>query len=132
MSLGTVLSFDKYVLLQFKSGLREQQRELQQVIDQAEENIRNLADSEPHDIADAASGVTLERTVIAQSSQDRTRLRLVELALERIRLGTFGICADCGDPISIKRLQAIPWASHCIHCQEKHEQGGSYSEPLTE
>jgi DnaK suppressor protein len=128
MSLGTVLSFDKYVLLQFKSGLREQQRELQQVIDQAEENIRNLADSEPHDIADAASGATLERTVIAQSSQDRTRLRLVELALERIRLGTFGICADCGDPISIKRLQAIPWASHCIHCQEKHEQGGSYSE----
>ena len=47
MSFSTHSSLDKYVLLQFKSGLREQQRELQGSIEQAETAIRDLADSTP-------------------------------------------------------------------------------------
>jgi|SRR5215470_274035 len=124
MNLESHSSFDKYVLLQFKSGLREQQRELQESIDQAEKAIRELSDSGPRDVADAASGHSLELSVIAQSSQNRNRLRLVEIALERIRSGTFGTCAVCGAAIGTRRLQAVPWASHCIECQERFEQAG--------
>jgi DnaK suppressor protein len=123
MDLASHFLFDKYVLLQFKSGLREQQRELHESLEQAEKAIRELADSGPHDLADAASGHSLEGSVIAESSQNRIRLRLIELALERIRNGTFGACVDCGAAIGLRRLQAIPWTSHCIQCQERYEQG---------
>jgi DnaK suppressor protein len=123
MNLTSHSSLDKYVVLQFKSGLREQQRELQQSIEQAESAIRDLAESTPRDPADAASDHSLEGSVIAQLGQNRNRLRLVEGALDRIRIGEFGNCANCGDAISLKRLQAVPWTSYCVPCQEQHEQG---------
>jgi RNA polymerase-binding transcription factor DksA len=33
------------------------------------------------------------------------------------------MCASCEDEMDKKRLEAIPWAKHCIACQEKQEQG---------
>jgi DnaK suppressor protein len=125
MTFLTHSSLDRSVLLQFKSGLREQQRDLQQFIEQAETAIRDLAESTPRDAADAASDHALEGSVIAQLGQNRNRLRLVEGALDRIRIGEFGNCANCGDAISLKRLQAVPWASYCVPCQEQHEQGAT-------
>jgi DnaK suppressor protein len=46
------------------------------------------------------------------------RLRELRAALLRIDAGTFGICVNCEEPITSKRLAAIPWASSCIVCQE--------------
>jgi len=42
-------------------------------------------------------------------------------ALQRIADGEFGVCLDCEDPISDKRLAAVPWAAYCLHCQEIHD-----------
>ena len=42
-------------------------------------------------------------------------------ALKRIKDGTFGYCAETGEPIGIKRLIARPVAELCIAAQEKHE-----------
>jgi DnaK suppressor protein len=53
-------------------------------------------------------------------------LEMVEQALDRIRLKTFGICEDCAGVISKKRLEAIPFAALCIRCAEKLEQPSSY------
>jgi DnaK suppressor protein len=51
-------------------------------------------------------------------------------ALRRIDAGTFGICVDCQAEINPKRLAAVPWASHCIACQEAtdREQGAATDE----
>ena len=43
---------------------------------------------------------------------------LITAALRRIKEGTYGTCAECDEPISEKRLAAIPWAKYCIRCQE--------------
>ncbi|ERK71445.1 MULTISPECIES: TraR/DksA family transcriptional regulator [Leifsonia] len=43
-------------------------------------------------------------------------LAAVDAAGERLRLGTFGICAHCGRPIGVDRLRARPTAEFCIHC----------------
>ena len=51
----------------------------------------------------------------------RGRQRQIELALERLETGDYGVCEDCGDPISPKRLQAAPWALLCVGCQEVAE-----------
>jgi DnaK suppressor protein len=43
---------------------------------------------------------------------------LIREALERIENHTYGLCADCGEQISEKRLAALPWAKYCIRCQD--------------
>ena len=45
-------------------------------------------------------------------------LRQVDAALKRIEEGKFGTCLECEEPISPKRLAAVPWATYCLRCQE--------------
>jgi DnaK suppressor protein len=53
------------------------------------------------------------------NSLDFQQLGLVEEALDRIKVGDYGSCQACGDPIPGKRLKAVPWARYCITCQER-------------
>lgn len=46
----------------------------------------------------------------------------VTAALARIENGRFGTCLLCEEEISEKRLKAVPWAAHCVSCQEHLEQ----------
>ncbi len=39
-------------------------------------------------------------------------------ALRRIKDGSYGLCLQCEEAISPKRLAAVPWAERCIQCQE--------------
>jgi DnaK suppressor protein len=62
------------------------------------------------------------REFAARSLERQTKvLGQVQAALERIHDGEFGICLDCEEPISPKRLAAVPWAAYCLHCQESHD-----------
>ena len=45
-------------------------------------------------------------------------MRQIDAALKRIVDGEFGTCLECEEPISPKRLAAVPWATHCFRCQE--------------
>ncbi|MGH9660309.1 MAG: TraR/DksA family transcriptional regulator, partial [Bryobacteraceae bacterium] len=55
--------------------------------------------------------------------QNRTLLALVQAALRRAQNGDFGMCIVCGEPVDPKRLEAVPWAGHCVACQQLVEQG---------
>lgn len=46
------------------------------------------------------------------------QLREVESALDRLNSGEYGTCANCRTLISSKRLQALPWATHCVDCKD--------------
>jgi DnaK suppressor protein len=116
------LSFDKYVLLQFKAGLRELQSELQRTIAAVEQEMRELSEPAADNIDVSCCNATKE-TMAARNTQNRRKLKLVELAIERIQDGSFGVCTACGCAIGLKRLQAVPSASHCIECQGRLEQG---------
>src|SRR6266853_1373812 len=50
-------------------------------------------------------------------------LREIADALERIRARSFGLCEECQQPIPIARLQALPYARHCVACARKLQQG---------
>jgi len=115
--------FTKNVLQLFKNGLREMQRELRQSVEKAQQEIRAFAGLDPLDDMDVCSGNCDKEALFARNSENRTRLRKVELALERVQKGDFGICVTCGVAIGLKRLQVLPWASNCIECQEQSEQG---------
>jgi DnaK suppressor protein len=122
MSLESHPPLAENVLLLFKSGLREQHRELAHAIDKIQKEIHTLPDSEPGDAVDDSWGNSYKETMFASYSKFRMQLRKVELALERISTGDFGICDVCEGAIGLKRLQALPWATNCRECQEQSEQ----------
>jgi DnaK suppressor protein len=57
-----------------------------------------------------------------QLSTHRENLQKIDETLRKLVEGTYGICEDCGDEISEKRLKILPFAIYCIDCQEKREQ----------
>ncbi|HEY7310119.1 MAG TPA: TraR/DksA C4-type zinc finger protein [Gemmataceae bacterium] len=46
----------------------------------------------------------------------------IDEALERIKQGSFGLCEECQEPIPKARLQALPYARHCVACARKLQQ----------
>jgi DnaK suppressor protein len=75
------------------------------------------------DIADKASNSYTKEFLFSLSNSEREMLQLVDEALVRISDRKFGVCVVCQDEMDRKRLEAIPWAKHCLSCQEKQEQG---------
>lgn len=71
------------------------------------------------DLADQASGNNEVHIQLKLKQTDAKILQAIEEALQRIEKGAFGICRDCGEPISPARLNAIPWTRVCITCKEK-------------
>ena len=73
------------------------------------------------DIIDQASSYT-DKTVEMKAINRQIKLiSKIDQALNRIKDGTYGFCAETGEPIGIKRLIARPVAELCIAAQEKHE-----------
>ena len=50
-------------------------------------------------------------------------MRLIDEALREITAGSYGECSHCGKPIQRKRLEAVPWARHCLDCQDLQDRG---------
>jgi DnaK suppressor protein len=72
-------------------------------------DVTDMANGE----ADAAMQTRLQR-------REGKLLRAIDDALARIRHEGFGICAECGEPISKARLEAVPWTTYCRDCNERH------------
>ena len=75
------------------------------------------------DIADKAANSYTKEFLFSLSNSERDMLNLVDEALGRIDGRRYGVCVVCDDEMDKKRLEAIPWAKHCLACQEKQEQG---------
>ncbi|MBT9331054.1 TraR/DksA family transcriptional regulator [Acidipila sp. 4G-K13] len=84
---------------------------------------RQAVAADTQDVADQAVMSYQKELIYTQGTQGHTQLSLVRLALERIREGNYGECLQCGNPIGVKRLEALPWTPYCIDCQEKIENG---------
>ncbi|PIQ83321.1 MAG: hypothetical protein COV75_08140 [Candidatus Omnitrophica bacterium CG11_big_fil_rev_8_21_14_0_20_63_9] len=55
-------------------------------------------------------------------SSEQELLYQIDDALKRLDEGSFGVCQQCNEPITMSRLKAVPYASHCITCQRAKEQ----------
>jgi RNA polymerase-binding protein DksA len=73
-------------------------------------------------MADQGSDEFEYETQLLLSASQRTRLREIDEALQRIEDGTYGICEKTGKPIAKARLRAIPTARLCIEAQEQEEE----------
>ncbi len=75
------------------------------------------------DIADRATSAFAREFSFSLSENERGMLRLIDEALARLDNGRYGICVHCGERIEPPRLNAVPWARHCIACQELQDRG---------
>ncbi len=72
----------------------------------------------PSDEGDLSQQHHEEWIFLNRNTIDMKLLREIGDALRRIEHETYGICAECEEPISAKRLDAVPWARYCVTCQE--------------
>jgi DnaK suppressor protein len=82
-------------------------------------NLSNV----PLHMADLGTDNYDQEFTLGLIENEQSTLELVNEALRRMAEGTFGLCAECSEPISKPRLQAIPYAKHCIQCARKLENG---------
>ena len=47
--------------------------------------------------------------------------KAVEQAMALLETGEYGICQECGEPINLKRLEAIPWTTLCVSCKQSQD-----------
>ena len=114
---------DKKRLDYYKKKLQAKREELVKNIARTEEEGRTADDDPTVDLADKAANSYTKEFLFGQTNHDRATLQLIEEALERIKEDSFGMCVHCQKEVQQRRLEAVPWARHCISCQEKQEQG---------
>lgn len=75
------------------------------------------ASSAGQDKADLAYDYVYRDRQEARLNRLENQITEVNKALKRIKEGSYGVCTNCGKSINPERLEALPYAEHCINCQ---------------
>ena len=114
---------DKRRIRVFRDKLLGRRESLVGQVQQAELYSRERDAEATQDPADMAANAYTKELLVSMSDNDRQLLNLIDEALERIDESTYGKCVRCGEALPGKRLDAVPWAHHCVRCQDLHERG---------
>jgi len=101
------------VLLLWKEHLID---EMQKTFDHLKTKGETYAD--PVDRASQEEEFAFE---LRTRDRERKLISKIAVSLEKIKQDDYGWCDSCGDEIGIKRLEARPTATHCIHCKTLDE-----------
>ena len=117
MKLGTQTH-----LKMLRNLLSDRLHELQTEVHAAEQARRQrdaaVEVSEVSDRKDAAARSLQSEVGEAEQQRDVDEMLQVERALQRLDHGSYGVCAQCGEPIPLQRLLVQPAAEHCMACQK--------------
>jgi DnaK suppressor protein len=113
-----------------KNGAKTQFDQYQKALEAKAEDLRRSMSAQkvaqvvsrldvPSDEGDLSQQSHEEWIFLNRNTLDLKLLREVQAALRRIQQTTYGVCAACEEPISAKRLAAVPWAKFCVQCQER-------------
>jgi DnaK suppressor protein len=81
-----------------------------------------LTTSEGLALDDQAALLHEQFVALRQRGMNHQKLKLIDAALARVDRGDFGTCQECGEDVPLRRLNIIPWAAHCVTCQEELDQ----------
>lgn len=105
-----------------KKKLEKQRAELLQ---EAENTLTTKLSMEKESFPDPTDQAVAEldnNFMLRLRDREQKLLKKIDEALARIEGGTYGICESCGNPISIKRLEARPVTTLCIECKTMQEE----------
>jgi DnaK suppressor protein len=114
---------DKRKMKSYRDRLLERREGLFKQVNEAELSSRERDSEATQDPADMAANAYTKELLISMSANDRRLLDLIDEALVRTEAGEYGDCVNCGEPVSEKRLEAVPWARYCLKCQDLQERG---------
>ncbi len=103
-----------------KALLLARQKELEEAIAQLQAEGEN--NDQIQDQADQALSSAFETLKSSLHNNEYEEYKMIEKALEMVDAGTYGMCVDCQQDISEKRLQSYPNATRCLPCQETAEE----------
>ena len=101
------------VLLLWKEHLKD---EMQKTFDHLRTKGETYAD--PVDRASQEEEFAFE---LRTRDRERKLINKIGISIEQIKQDDYGWCESCGDEIGVKRLEARPTATHCIHCKTLDE-----------
>ena len=107
----------------FRDKLLDRREGLVGQVQEAEAYSRERDSEATQDPADMAANAYTKELLVSMSDNDRQLLNLIDESLERIEAASYGKCVRCEAPLPEKRLEALPWARHCITCQDLLERG---------
>ena len=114
---------DKRKIKVFRDRLLDRRESLVGQVMEAEMYSRERDSEATQDPADMAANAYNKELLVSMNANDRHLLELIDEALDRIEAGEYGQCVHCGEPVQEKRLEAVPWARHCLRCQDLQERG---------
>ena len=114
---------DKRKTKSYRDRLLARRESLFSQVTEAEMSSRERDLEATQDPADMAANAYTKELLISMSANDRKLLTLIDEALERVEKGEYGECINCGEPVSDKRLDAVPWTRYCLKCQDLQERG---------
>lgn len=86
--------------------------------------LRELHQQKTGDALDAAADTVQDELNSQLVEVESRELTAIEEAIEKVELGGYGDCENCGKPIPLNRLHALPYASDCIDCRRRAEREG--------
>ncbi|MEW5692816.1 MAG: TraR/DksA family transcriptional regulator, partial [Candidatus Hydrogenedentota bacterium] len=114
--LSEELIMDKKDLKHYEKILQE---ELQKLRKDSGAELPSTDDDDVQDLVDMASSSSIKVVEQGLSAGDNERIRLIELALNKIKDGSYGKCIECGKDIEKERLESVPYATKCVSCKKK-------------
>ena len=96
-------------------ALRNEYTKRTQALDK---DLHHKEEAVEKDFAEQATQLENQQVLEALDDEAKYQLGQIDSALQRIDAGSYGICASCGEKIAASRLEAVPYATHCIQCAE--------------
>jgi len=105
----------------FQYKLTDRRSQIERNLTGTELELKEMRDLDLNDDGDYAAASTETIIDSAILVQQRRELNEIELALDKIKGRTYGICEMCEEPIGIARLEVKNFARFCITCREINE-----------
>jgi len=109
------------ILLETRARLSSQVERLAKDAAESTESTENS--KSPINSAENASDTYEQDFAFMSMESEEELLRKVDRALVRVRENMYGTCEECETDINPERLEALPWATMCVKCQELEERG---------
>ena len=106
---------------EFEKDLLARKEQILKNLEAARDKITMMQNQEPKDEGDYAALATATDIDSRIIEQQRKELNEIEIALGKIKNGTYGICEMCEEPIGKERLIVKNFARFCISCREINE-----------
>lgn len=111
---------DQETLEYFKDFLTGRLNDLLEQADDTVTGMTSQKESFP-DPTDRASHEANRNFMLRIRDREHKLINKIKEALERIEVGSYGICESCEEDISVERLKARPVTTQCIECKTKEE-----------